>query len=307
MCVTISDWGCRIMAIQVPDKTGKLIDTVLSYSTMDDYKVDKQYLGCTIGRYANRIRDGKFKLGQTQIQLTQNENSCQNHLHGGVHGFDKRYWTLTSLDESALEMTITSPDGEEGYPGTLTVYTRYEVCEDNTLNIEYRAKTDKTTIVNITNHSYFNLSNNQLSIDQHQIKVDAHFYTPLDTRNIPVPPFKKKVENTIFDLRAFRPVSQVKNICNINYDTGVQSPKRVKTVATIREKNTGRQLVISSDYPGLQVYFGNYLSGEFMPFHGLCCEPHYAPDSPNIEEFPSVIVEPDKEYHHTIRYRFEDF
>jgi len=308
MCVTILDWGCRIVALQVPDKTGKLIDTVLSYSTIEDYKDDEHYVGSTIGRYANRICQGKFKIAQNQIQLTTNENGAGNHLHGGINGFDKRYWTVVNADDSVLEMSIISPDGDEGYPGTLTVYTRYEVCDDNTLTIHYRATANKTTIANITNHSYFNLSNRKHSIDQHQIKVEAQFYTPLDTRNIPVPPFKKVVDSTVFDLREFQQVSQIKKkIGNINYHIEGNGSKQLQTVATIKDKETGRKLVISSDYPSLQVYFGNYLSGKFLPFQGLCCEPHYAPNSPNIEGFPSVILEPDQEYRHTIKYHFEDF
>lgn len=308
MCVKILDWGCRIVAIQVPDRTGKLIDTVLSYPNIEDYKDDQHYVGGTIGRYANRIRNGKFKIEQTHVQLTTNENGSENHLHGGINGFDKRYWAVVSVDESTLEMTITSPDGDEGYPGTLTVYTRYEVCEDNTLTIEYRAKANKTTIANITNHSYFNLSNDKFSIDQHQIKVEAHFYTPLDVKHIPIPPFKKKVDNTVFDLRNFQQVSLIKKkICNINYHIEKHVSKQLQTVATILDNDTGRKLIISSDYPGLQVYFGNYLSGKFSPFQGLCCEPHYAPDSPNIEGFPSVILKPNQEYRHTITYHFKDF
>ena len=308
MHVEVLDWGCRIIALKVPDKTGKLVDTVLNYSDLTDYKEDTFYAGATVGRYANRIAHGRFKLEQIPIQLTTNEKVEKNHLHGGEIGFDKRYWNVVDITDNAVEMTLTSLHGEEGYPGTLTVHTRYELSENNELSIRYIAKSTQTTIVNITNHSYFNLSNEKHSIDGHEIKVEANFYTPLDRYHLPKFPFKEKVDNTVFDLRQFQEVGDIKEvICNANYCIENKEGIKVQKVATISHTETGRRLIISSDYPSLQVYFGNYLTGKLLPFQGLCCEPHFAPNSPNITAYPSAVLKPDEQYCHVIRYQFENF
>lgn len=308
MRVEILDWGCRIVALKVPDKTGKLVDTVLNYPHLTDYKNDTFYVGGTIGRYANRIARGRFELEQMQVQLTTNETTERNHLHGGEIGFDKRYWTVVDRTDNAIEMTLTSFHGEEGYPGTLTVNTRYELSENNELTIQYTATSTQTTVVNLTNHSYFNLSDERHSIDGHEIKVDANFYTPLDCHHLPKYPFKERVDDTVFDLRTFQKVNGIKQaICNVNYCIERKEINNVQKVATISHTDTGRRLIISSDYPSLQVYFGNYLSGKLLPFQGLCCEPHFAPNSPNISAYPSVVLKPDEEYRHFICYQFENF
>jgi len=305
MRVEILDWGCRIVSIRVPDKHGKLIDTVLKYKAIADYKKDEHYLGCTVGRYANRIENGKFNLLNSGIQLSRNE-AGKNHLHGGFIGFDKKYWELTSRTENSLEMQILSPAGDEGYPGNLIVKVRYEVSEDNILTIIYHAKADAATIVNITNHSYFNLSDNRESIDDLQLQVNAEYYTPLSDLHLPVPPYRKKVKNTIFDLTTFKSVHTLKEkIGNINYC--IEPSDQVQRVATILDVDTGRRLTISSDYPGIQIYFGNHLSGKFKPFQGLCCEPHYFPNSPNVNIYPSALLLPGDQYKHHIKYSFENF
>ncbi|MBD1424479.1 aldose epimerase family protein [Sphingobacterium arenae] len=308
MHVEVLDWGCRIIALKVPDKSGRLIDAVLNYPNLADYKNDPYYVGGTVGRYANRIAQGRFTLEQLPIQLTTNEKIEKNHLHGGEIGFDKRYWNVVDITDNAIEMTLTSLHGEEGYPGMLIANTRYELSDDNELTIKYTAKSTQTTIANITNHSYFNLSDEQLSIDGHEIKVEANFYTPLDLYHLPKYPFKEKVDNTVFDLRQFKDVGHIKDvICNANYCIEKKEGNQVQRVATILHIETGRQLTIFSDYPSLQVYFGNYLTGKLLPFQGLCCEPHFAPNSPNIITYPSAILKPGEEYCHVIRYQFENF
>lgn len=305
MRVEILDWGCRIVSIRVPDRNGKLIDTVLKYKNIADYKKDKHYLGSTVGRYANRIENGKFNLHDSGIQLSQNE-SGKNHLHGGFIGFDKKYWNLTSHTENSIEMQILSPAGDEGYPGNLTVDVRYEVSEDNILTIDYHAKADEATLVNITNHSYFNLSDNRDSIDSHELQVNAEYYTPLSDGHLPVPPYREKVKDTIYDLTELRPIDTLKEeIGNINYC--MDPTDELRRVATIKDIESGRRMTISSDYPGIQVYFGNYLSGDFKPFQGMCCEPHYFPNSPNINIYPSALLLPGDHYEHRIKYSFENF
>lgn len=308
MRVEVLDWGCRIVALKVPDKTGKLVDTVLNYPDLADYKSDTYYVGGTVGRYANRIAQGRFQLEQTCIQLTTNEKKEKNHLHGGEVGFDKRYWEIVDITDHAIEMSLISAHGEEGYPGTLTVNARYELSENNELTIKYTAKSTHTTIVNITNHSYFNLSDEKKSIDGHEIQIAANFYTPLDDHHLPRYPFKEKVDNTVFDLRRAQEVSSIKHaICNANYCIETTENNTLQRVATVSHTETGRRVTISSDYPSLQLYFGNYLSGKLQPFQGLCCEPHFAPNSPNITTYPSPVLKPDEEYRRIISYQFDNF
>ena len=305
MCLEILDWGCRIISLRVPTKNGELIDTVLKYNEIKDYANDKNYLGCTVGRYANRIENGKFNLLDTDFQLSRNEQG-KNHLHGGFNGFDKKFWDLVEISENKLEMEIISKCGEEGYPGNLTVRVSFELADNNKLTVSYQAKSDAATIVNITNHSYFNLADDKNSIDSHHIQVNADYYTPLSDTHLPTYPFKKSVQNTVFDLRTFKSVIPLKdNIGNANYCMNIM--EETISSASIIDSKSGRKLTIYSDYPGMQIYFGNYLTGQFRPYQGICCEPHYYPNSPNVESYPPVILHPEEKYEHRISYHFENF
>jgi len=306
MQLEILDWGCRIINLRVPNQKGDLIDTTLTYKDLSDYLSDPYYLGCTVGRYANRIAQGKFSINDKIIQLSENEISTKNHIHGGFKGFDKKYWTLQQQEESRLILQLQSPHNEEGYPGSLRVEVTYELLENLTLRITYKAQADQNTAVNLTNHSYFNLADQQLHTDTHEIQVMADYYSPLNEQHLPTAPFKNNVADTIYDLREFRSVQGVQeDICNMNYF--LPQSATLQQVATIREKVSGRQVSIATDYPAAQLYFGNFLSTPFSPCQGICFEPHYAPNSPNIIDYPAVILQSGEIYHHIIEYQFANF
>lgn len=306
MQVEVLNWGGRITGIRVPGSTGELVNTVLGYTEQEKYLTDPFNMGSTIGRYANRIANASFLLDGKSIILSANEPSPNSHLHGGFVGFDKKYWQVEKSSDRLLELILQSPDGEEGYPGNLTVSSRFELTENNQLIIHYHAACDQPTVANLTNHSYFNLSDHQESIDTHDITIKAKFYAPLNRNHIPIEPYIKKVDNTIFDLRNRTSVKEVKReICNVNYF--VNQERCMKEIAVITERITGRRLRISSDYPSLQLYFSEFLDTPFQPFQGICCEPHYAPNSPNIKSYTSVLLRPNQEYNHKIMYSFENF
>lgn len=304
--VKILNFGARVLSIEIGNTKGNLINSVLRYNFVEDYKNDKQYLGGIIGRYANRIAEGRCIINNRLVKLSVNEKNNHNHLHGGRFGFDKKYWEVVNHNRSSIELILFSEDGDEGYPGNLSVNIQYILLENDTLKINFKAKTDKPTIINLTNHSYFNLSDKKKTIDNHQIKVRAKHYTPLDQKFIPKYPYIKSVTNSIYNLQAFQRIKDIKkDICNSNYlfDNG----KKLREMATITDLISGRKLTISSDYPAMQLYFGNFLSGEFTPFQGLCCEPQYSPNSPNLNVFPKATLLPNETYSHTIEYKFERF
>jgi len=304
--VEILDYGCRIINLLIPDSNGNSIETVLRYKNLVDYDKDTNYLGCTIGRYANRILEGSIEINKQHQQLSINETLSNNHLHGGFEGFDKKIWKVVSQTDQKIEFSYFSKDGEEGYPGNLTIYIIYELDDYRTLKITYLANTDRETILNLSNHSYFNLSDNKESIDDHMIRIPSDYYTPLNENHIPYSPYESKVEGSIYDLRENTPVETIKKkICNTNYR--FYPNHQFKDQALLTDIKTGRTLRIRSDYPGLQVYFGNYLEGSLKPFQGLCCEPHYAPNSPNINQYPSVLLKPDQQYKHNIEFVFDNF
>jgi len=306
MQVEVLNWGARIVSIRVPDSSGTHVNAVLGYTEQDEYLNDPYNMGSTIGRYANRIANASFDLDGKAVELSVNEVESRSHLHGGFVGFDKKYWQVENATENSLELTLKSPDGEEGYPGNLTVSSRFELTANNQLILSYSAICDKTTVANLTNHSYFNLTDDQQSIDTHDITVHAERYAPLDRDHIPEEPYINQVDNTIYDLRNKTSAEKVKKaICNANYF--VNNVSEVKEIALLTERNTGRQLRISSDYPSLQVYFAEFLKTPFKPFQGICCEPHYAPNSPNIGLYASVLLRPNQEYNHKIIYSFENF
>ncbi|MGH2622122.1 MAG: aldose epimerase family protein [Sphingobacterium sp.] len=306
MQVEVLNWGARIAAIRVPNSKGDLVNTVLGYKQSERYRTDPFNMGSTIGRYANRISNASFLLDGKLISLTANERKSQTHLHGGLNGFDKKYWEVAKEEAAFLELTLSSPDGEEGYPGNMEVSCRFELTENNQLILSFHATSDQPTIVNLTNHSYFNLSDKQQIIDSHEITVAADSYTPLNKDHLPIAPFVSSVEQTVYDLRKPTSLEQLKKkICNTNYFVNQQNT--LKEMVVLREKISGRCLKISSDYPSLQLYFAEFLQDPFKPFQGICCEPHYAPNSPNIKTYPSVLLRQDEEYNHKIIYSFENF
>jgi aldose 1-epimerase len=320
MVATICNYGGIVTTLKVPDRDGKLGDVVLGYDDLAGYLKETPYFGALIGRYGNRIAKGKFTLNGTTYTLAT--NNAPNALHGGLKGFDKVVWKAepyVTRDGPVLELEYTSKDGEEGYPGTLKVKAVYRLTKDNSLRLDYTAITDKDTVVNLTQHSYFNLKGKG-DILGHVVKINADKYTPVDSTLIPtgqIPP----VANTPFDFRKPTPIGarindnneQLKFGGGYDHNWVMQNQSgKLGVQARVTEPTTGRVLDVLSTEPGLQFYTGNFLDGtikgkggQVYNFrNGFCMEPQHYPDSPNQAHFPSVVLRPNHTYKNTIIYRF---
>ncbi|HEY2963362.1 MAG TPA: aldose epimerase family protein [Pyrinomonadaceae bacterium] len=306
--VTITNYGGAVVSLKTPDRNGLFGDIVLGYETLDDYVTNPRYFGGLIGRHANRIDHGRLSLNGTQYQLTQNNGV--NHLHGGAQGFDKRVWKV--IDEASdggeiLTLEYVSRDGEEGYPGNLRAEVSYKLSRDNELEINYEATTDRETIVNLTNHSYFNLAGHG-DILGHELTLHANGFTPVSDELIPTGEIKS-VENTPMDFRLGRPIEHGgydHNFVLQDYDGSLQ------LAARLYEPDSGRVLDLFTTQPGIQFYSGNFLDGSLIgkggvayhQYAGLCLEPQHFPDAPNHPNFPSTVLKPGEVYEHVSVYRF---
>ncbi|TZF82090.1 galactose mutarotase [Pedobacter sp. BS3] len=303
MIVTILNFGAIIKEILFPYGNGSRRNMVLSYPDDRQYYTDPHYIGCVVGRYANRIAGGKLILGDEMYQLSLNENG-NSHLHGGFTGFNKKVWhiagTFTDNDSASVTLTATSPHLEEGYPGYLTVEITYTLTRSNELQIHYRAVTDKPTIVNLTNHTYFNLSGGERDISNNTLSVNADAYTPANDQYIPTGNIEG-VEHSGFDLRTPVKVSEIMHrMPTINYCLSHND----SPAAILIDSESGCRLEVRTTKPGLQLYFANYLDKPFTPFAGICLEPQFYPDSPNHPLFPSTLLVPGQTYEHSTWYRF---
>lgn len=319
--VTISNYGGTVTSIIVPDKEGKLADVALGFETLAEYREKSPYFGCITGRYANRIAKGKFKLDGKEHTLATNNGP--NHLHGGEEGFDKKVWKYLparSPNKSSLIFAYTSPDGEEGYPGNLPMTVTYRWTEDNALVMEYFAQTDKPTVVNLTNHTYFNLAGQGAkTILDHRLQINATQYTPIDATSIPTG--IASVEGTPFDFRKPTVIGtrieqeneQLKNGLGYDHNFILKNEKKNNQLiaAIVNHPGTGRILTVKTDQPGIQFYSGNFLDGlngkegtTYPKRSGFCLEAQLFPDSPNQKEFPSPVLRPGKDYKHTTTYQF---
>ncbi len=301
--VAITNYGGAVVSLKAPDRDGSLADVVLGFETLEEYVQNPRYFGGLIGRHANRIGLGKFVLNGAEFQLTPNNGV--NHLHGGAKGFDKRVWDVAD-QTSNLQLQYLSRDGEEGYPGNLKANVTYTLS-DNELEINYEATTDRETIVNLTNHSYFNLAGHG-DILGHELTLFAAGFTPVSKELIPTGEIEP-VENTRMDFRQGRPIASGgydHNFVLSNYDGSL------KPAARLYEPNSGRVLEILTTEPGIQFYSGNFLDGSFTgkggfvyhQYTGLCLEPQHFPDAPNHANFPSTVLRPGEVYRHVSRYRF---
>lgn len=318
----ITTYGGIVVSLTAPDSTGQFGDVVLGYDNLEDYLKESPYFGALIGRYGNRIANGRFALNGVTYQLAT--NNYPNSLHGGVKGFDKRVWTANpriKSGEPTLELRYISPDGEEGYPGTLDVRAVYTLTDDNALRLEYTATTDKDTVVNLTQHSYFNLAGQGAGdILNHEVMMPAARFTPVDRTLIPTGELAAAV-GTPFDFR--KPTAIGARIDQDNpqlkfgkgYDHNWVFDKRtgdLTLLARVTEPTSGRVLEVLSTEPGLQFYSGNFLDGTLTGKggsvynfrNGFCMEPQHFPDSPNHPNFPSVVLKPGQTYKNTIIYRF---
>jgi len=319
---SISSYGGIVTKLLIPDRSGKFDDVVLGFDKLSSYEKKSTYFGALIGRYGNRIAKGKFSLDGETYTLATNNNG--QSLHGGIKGFDKVVWQATPVvtkQGPSLKLTYTSKDGEEGYPGTLSVTATYTLTNKNELKLVYTATTDKDTIVNLTHHSYFNLAGQgNGDILGHLLTLKSGKYTPIDKVLITTGELAP-VKGTPFDFRKATVIGDRINQENEQlkfaggYDhnwVASKLPGHLGVVAKVEEPKSGRVMEVLSTEPGVQFYSGNFLDGTLVgkdgkvyPFRsGFCLEPQHYPDSPNHPNFPSVELKPGQTYKNTIIYRF---
>lgn len=318
----LTNLGARLVELHVPDKAGRLADIVLQRPSFEDMAADEHYMGSTVGRYANRIRRGRLKIDDRPVQLSVNEGS--NHLHGGRHGFDRHVWsTEITADGGGVTFWRISPNGEEGYPGTLTSAVTYRL-DRSALSIAMRATTDAATIVNIAHHSYFNLGGHESgTILDHLVKMRSSFYIPVDDELLPTGEVLA-VEGTPFDFRQATPVGT--NMARVSHSGAGHSTERtsgydhnwvlegtgMREVAVITDPRSGRRLTMSTNQPGVQFYAGGYLNGvtgkapaeEYEAFAGLALEAQNFPDAVNYSHFPQANLQPGETYLNKVRFDF---
>ncbi|MEI8293383.1 MAG: aldose epimerase family protein [bacterium] len=319
MQVSLSNYGAMVVDLLVPDRKGQLADVSLGFDTLKPYFTKSPYFGCIAGRYANRIAEGKFTLDGKTYQLATNDGP--NHLHGGVKGFDKKVWSAEVVRGAnpSVRFKLVSPDGDEGYPGKLTSTVTYTLTPNNDLRISYEANTDKPTVINLTNHTYFNLAGaGNGSILGHQLLIAADRYTPVDKTLIPTGELKS-VRNTPMDFRKPMPIgSRIKEVGGkpVGYDHNYVFNKLPfvcrPLAAEVYEPKSGRVMKVYTDQPGIQFYSGNFLDGTihgkggkvYNQYDGFCLETQRFPDSPNKPQFPSVVLRPGQTYKTTTVYSF---
>ncbi len=321
--VQITTFGGIVTSIKVPDRKGKLDDVVLGFGKLEQYLSVHPYFGSIVGRYANRIAKGRFELGGTEYKLALNNGP--NHLHGGIKGFDEVVWTASKLldvrDGFGIELSYLSKDGEEGYPGNLTTKVTYTLTRSNELRIDYDATSDKDTVINLTNHSYFNLAGEGSGdILNHQLMINADRYTPTDAGAIPTGELRP-VAGTPFDFTRLTAIGERINqndeqlILGKGYDHNWVLNGQMGTLrlaAKVFEQTSGRVLEVWTTQPGVQLYTGNYLDGtlvgkagkKYERRSGFCLETQHYPDSPNKPSFPTTILKKGSRYRTTTVFKF---
>ncbi|MFN8459372.1 MAG: aldose epimerase family protein [Anaerolineae bacterium] len=318
----ITNYGGIVISLYIPDKAGQLTDVVLGFDKVDDYRQAHPYFGALIGRYGNRIANGKFTLNGVEYTLAQNNGP--NSLHGGLKGFDKVVWQATPLDTPtgpALELTYLSRDGEEGYPGNLSVKVVYTLTHQNELQLDYWATTDQDTIVNLTHHSYFNLAGaGQGDILGHELTLQADKFTPVNETQIPTGELRS-VTGTSFDFTRPARIGQRINQDDTQLKFGLgydhnwvlnSSAGSLALAARVSESNSGRVMEVWTTEPGIQFYSGNFLDGSitgkggkvYQQRAGFCLETQHFPDSPNQPNFPSTVLKAGQIYTSTTVYKF---
>jgi aldose 1-epimerase len=319
MEATISTYGGVVVSLKVPDRTGTLGDVVLGFDRFEGYLKPPPYFGAIVGRYGNRIAHAKFTLDGVEYALAKNNG--ENSLHGGNRGFDKRLWTATHGTGQSLELTYLSKDGEEGYPGNLSTTVTYTLTGNNELRIDYAATTDKDTVLNLTNHSYFNLAGQgNGDVLGHQVTIFADRFTPVDKTMIPTGELRN-VQGTPFDFRQPHAIGEridsgdEQLLLGRGYDHNFvlnRAGPGLELAARVAEPKTGRVLEVLTTEPGVQFYTSNFLDGTltgkggkvYGPRSAFCLETQHFPDSPNKPDFPSVVLKPGGHYLTTTVYRF---
>jgi aldose 1-epimerase len=316
MEVCIINYGGIISSIKVRDRDGRLDDIVLGHDSLEGYLHRSRYFGALIGRFANRIARGRFTLDGIDYQLAVNNG--ENHLHGGIQGFDKVVWQAQEINDS-VQLTYLSKDGEENYPGNLKATVTYRLTDANELRIDYQATTDRATIINLTNHSYFNLAGGGTILD-HQLQVEADAFTPIDETLIPTGEIRN-VKATAMDFTTPQAIGarvgtddeQLRFAGGYDHNFVLRGDGgTLRPAARVYDPHTGRVMKVSTTQPGMQFYSGNFLDGTLVGKNGraytknsACCfETQHFPDSPNQPNFPSTILRPGEKFHHTTIYRF---
>ena len=311
MEVCITNFGGRIVSVMVPDKDGQMRDVVLGFDSILDYISKPSDFGASIGRYANRINQGKFTLDGVEYQLPR--NNYGHCLHGGPQGFQYRVYDAVQLNPQELQLTYVAKDGEEGFPGNITCKVLMKLTDDNAIDIQYEAETDKPTIVNMTNHSYFNLDGDAGSNAEHLLTIDADYYTPVDSTFMTTGEIVP-VEDTPMDFRTPMPVGerindfdfvQLKNGNGYDHNWVLNAKGDInRRAASLKSQKTGIVLDVYTNEPGVQVYAGNFLDGSLTGKKGItynqrasvCLETQKYPDTPNKPEWPSAVLRPGEKY-----------
>jgi aldose 1-epimerase len=322
MVAKITNYGGIITSLKVPDRNGKLDDVVLGFDNLDAYLKGHPYFGAIIGRYGNRIAKGRFTLDGVEYKLAVNNG--ENHLHGGIKGFDKVVWNAKpaqTRNGATLELAYLSKDGEEGYPGNLSVKVIYTLTNANELKIDYSATTDKDTVINLTSHSYFNLAGQgNGDILKHQLSINANRFTPMDAGSIPTGELKD-VRGTPFDFsqatgigaRINQDDEQLKFGKGYDHNFVLNGEMgTLRQAARVYETASGRVMEVWTTEPGMQFYTGNFLDGTltgkdgkvYNQRYGFCLETQHFPDSPNKPNFPSVVLKKGGRYQTTTTYKF---
>lgn len=308
--VSIINFGAIVTEIKAPDASGKYENVVLGFDSLDGYMKNNLYFGAICGRYANRIKHGTFTLDGKTYKLPINNGN--NSLHGGNRGFDKFVWKTIAQSDNQLQLQYISADGDEGYPGTLTLQVTYTITDKNELVIDYKAVTDKATVLNVTNHSYFNLAACNESILDHELQIHAGAFTPVDDELIPIGEILP-----VFDAIDFNQPKRIGNdiesvggydhnfVLNGKYGT-------LRLAAVLTHSQSGRKMSAFTTEPGVQFYSSNFvphIQGKdgkwYNKYWGVCLEAQHYPDSPNQPKFPSTVLRPGEEYKQTTVYRFE--
>ena len=320
MEVCITNFGGRIVSIMVPDKNGNMQDIVLGFDSIADYVNIPSDFGASIGRYANRINQGRIVLDGETIQLPQ--NNFGHCLHGGPKGWQYQVYEANPIDDTTLELTRISPDGDANFPGNVTAKVLFKLTDDNAIDIKYSATTDKKTVINMTNHSYFNLSGQgDPSVYDHKLTINADYYLPTDETAIPYGP-KEKVEGTPMDFRTPHEVGERidEDFEALNFGKGYdhtyilnkKEENELSLCARCTSPKTGIVMECYTTQPGVQLYTGNWMTGNFVGKNGqryparaaLCLETQHYPDSPNKPEYPSTVLRPGETFQSKTIYKF---
>lgn len=320
--VEIITYGGIITSIKVPDLNGNLIDVALGFNDFDSYLEGHPYFGAIVGRYANRIDNGSFSIDENDYSIPLNNNGTS--LHGGIKGFDKVNWNVVSYDSinhNFIKLNYLSKHMEEGYPGNLNTYVKYTLTDDNELVVEYQAETDKPTVLNLTQHTYFNLSGESSGdILDHNLLINADSFLPVNEKIIPTGEIKS-VENTPFDFRKIKKIGKDINIEDRQLKLGNgydhcwvlnDYNKKSRKIGEVNSNKTKINMEIFSDLPGVQLYTGNFLDGslnskkdlKYINRSGFCLETQFYPNSPNNQNFPSTKLEPGKIFYSKTSFKF---